>query len=266
MMPDYDVKLIDTHCHLDFEELRSRLPQIISDARDNCVCAMVTISTNLNKIDKIKEISENYKNVFFSVGVHPNEAHRDQKYIDFEYMKKTSLEKKCVAIGEGGLDYFYNKDNMVFQKKSFICQINVARETNLPIIIHSRDADKDMIDILKSEYKNGPFKAILHCFSSGKELAYCGMDLNFYISFSGILTFNSAKEIQKIAKEVPLHQLLVETDSPYLSPVPFRGTVNEPKNCFFTAKFLSRLKNIYLIDLAPILYKNSKKIFDKLKV
>ena len=133
------------------------------------------------------------------------------------------------------------------------------------MIIHSRDADDDMIEILKSEYKNGPFRAILHCFSSGEELAYCGLDLDFFISFSGILTFNSAKNIQKIAKNIPLSKILVETDSPYLAPSPVRGSVNEPKNCLHTAQFLSKLRNVNFFDLSETLYNNSLTIYDKIK-
>ena len=156
-------------------------------------------------------------------------------------------------------------ENMKLQKRSLEVQINVARSTNLPMIIHSRDADNDMIEILKSEYKNGPFRAILHCFSSGEELAYCGLDLDFFISFSGILTFNSAKNIQKIAKNIPLSKILVETDSPYLAPSPVRGSVNEPKNCLHTAQFLSKLRNVNFFDLSETLYNNALTIYDKIK-
>ena len=141
-----------------------------------------------------------------------------------------SKNKKCVGIGECGLDYHYGNDSKAKQKASFITQINVSRATNLPLIIHARDADKDMINILENEYKNGPFKAILHCFSSGKDLALCGLNLGFYISFSGIVTFKSAKLIQEIATLMPDDKILVETDSPYLSPTPLRGSINEPKN------------------------------------
>ena len=175
-----------------------------------------------------------------------------------------SKKTKCVGIGECGLDYHYGKDSIKEQKISFITQINVARDTGLPLIIHSRDADEDMINILTSEFKNGPFKAILHCFSSGKELALCGLDLGFYISFSGIVTFNSAKEIQEIAMLVPNDKILVETDSPYLSPTPLRGSINEPKNCYLTAKFLSDIRKSDFNEFISQLYINSNKIFDKL--
>ena len=177
--------------------------------------------------------------------------------------KKT---KDVIRFTDNTEDYYYNKENMRLQKRSLEVQINVARSTNLPMIIHSRDADNDMIEILKSEYKNGPFRAILHCFSSGEELAYCGLDLDFFISFSGILTFNSAKNIQKIAKNIPLSKILVETDSPYLAPSPVRGSVNEPKNCMHTAQFLSKLRDINFLELSEILYDNSLTVYDKIKV
>ena len=261
-----DIRIIDTHCHLDFNELKTRLDEVVKDAKTNNVTDMVTISTNLSRIDTIKDISEQYQEVFFTVGVHPNEAHKDKQYDDYHFIENYSNHEKCVGIGEGGLDYFYNMDNMKLQKRSLEVQINVARSTNLPMIIHSRDADNDMIEILKSEYKNGPFRAILHCFSSGEELAYCGLDLDFFISFSGILTFNSAKNIQKIAKNIPLNKILVETDSPYLAPSPVRGSVNEPKNCLHTAQFLSKLRNVNFFDLSETLYNNSLTIYDKIKL
>ena len=260
-----ETKLIDTHAHLDFPELYPRIEEILISAKNNNVSEIVTISTHLDKIDKIISLSEKHNQIFFTVGVHPNNAHKDTNFKNEIMMTNISNNKKCVGIGEGGLDYFYSREYIDFQKKSFVTQINVARETKLPLIIHSRDADKDMIDILKSEYNNGDFKAILHCFSSGEELAKCGLDLDFYISFSGIVTFNSAKKVQEIAKIVPLNKILIETDSPYLSPSPFRGKINEPKNCFYTAKFISKLKNIDFNLFAENTYQNSLNIYSKIK-
>tara|TARA_B100000989_G_scaffold281109_1_gene245057 strand:+ start:98 stop:901 length:804 start_codon:yes stop_codon:yes gene_type:complete len=261
-----EISIIDTHCHLDFNEFKNRLDQVIKDAKINNVTDMVTISTNLSRIETIREISEKYEEIFFTVGVHPNEAHKDKQFDDYHFIKNYSKHEKCVGIGEGGLDYYYNKKYMELQKRSLEVQISVARSANLPMIIHSRDADNDMIEIIKSEYKNGPFKAILHCYSSGEELAYCGLDLDFFISFSGILTFNSAKNIQKLAKNIPLNKILVETDSPYLAPTPVRGSVNEPKNCIHTAQFLSKLRGINFLELSETLYKNSLSVYDKIKI
>ena len=256
--------LIDTHAHLDFPELYNRLDEVLKNALENGVKRIVTISTNLNKIDKIIEISKNYKEVFHTVGVHPNEVLKDKNNSNYEMILNLSKNEKCVGIGECGLDYHYGNDSKAEQKASFITQINVSRAINLPLIIHARDADKDMINILENEYKNGPFKAILHCFSSGKDLALCGLDLGFYISFSGIVTFKSAKLIQEIATLIPDNKILVETDAPYLSPTPLRGSVNEPKNCSITAKYLADIRKCEFSTFIDQLYMNSFKIFDKI--
>ena len=256
--------LIDTHAHLDFPELYNRLDEVLKNALENGVKRIVTISTNLNKIDKIIEISKNYKEVYHTVGVHPNEVLKDKNNSNYEMILNLSKNEKCVGIGECGLDYHYGNDSKAEQKASFITQINVSRATNLPLIIHARDADKDMINILENEYKNGPFKAILHCFSSGKDLALCGINLGFYISFSGIVTFKSAKLIQEIATLIPDDKILVETDAPYLSPTPLRGSVNEPKNCSITAKYLADIRKCEFSTFIDQLYMNSFKIFDKL--
>ena len=256
--------LIDTHAHLDFPELYNRLDEVLKNALENGVKRIVTISTNLNKIDKIIEISKNYKEVYHTVGVHPNEVLKDKNNSNYEMILNLSKNEKCVGIGECGLDYHYGNDSKAEQKASFITQINVSRATNLPLIIHARDADKDMINILENEFKNGPFKAILHCFSSGKDLALCGLNLGFYISFSGIVTFKSAKLIQEIATLVPDDKILVETDAPYLSPTPLRGSVNEPKNCAITAKYLADIRKCEFSTFIDQLYMNSFKIFDKI--
>ena len=260
-MTDY---LIDTHAHLDFSELYDRIEEVLDNAKNNNVKRIISISTNLNKIDKIINLSDKNEEVFFTVGTHPNEVLKDENNSNYDLINNISKKVKCVGVGECGLDYHYGKDSIKEQKFSFVTQINVARDTGLPLIIHSRDADEDMIDILTSEFKNGPFRAILHCFSSGKKLALCGLDLGFYISFSGIVTFNSAKEIQEIAMLVPNEKILVETDSPYLSPTPLRGSINEPKNCYLTAEFLSDIRKSDFNEFISQLYINSNKIFDKL--
>ncbi len=261
-----EVKLIDTHAHLDFPVFENKLTQVIENANKFNVIKIISISTNLSKIDKIIKISNNFDTVFHTVGVHPNEVGKDNDYKNYDLMVELSNNPKCVGIGEGGLDYHYGLGNKSNQIASFITQINVARDTNLPLVIHSRDADKDMIEILNNEFKNGPFNAILHCFSSGESLAKCGVDLGFFVSFSGIVTFKSAKNIQEIARKLPVDRILVETDSPYLAPNPVRGTVNEPKNCFHTAQFLSKLLEIEFDKLSKTLYDNSLNVFKKIKI
>ena len=256
--------LIDTHAHLDFPELYSKLDLIIENAKNQNVLKIITISTNLNKIGKIIQISNDYDLVYFTVGVHPNEVLKDKDYKNYSLISDISNNLKCVGIGECGLDYHFGNEDKDKQKLSFITQIKVARDKKLPLIIHSRDADEDMIDILQDEYKKGAFKAILHCFSSGKDLALCGLDLGFYISFSGIVTFKSAKLIQEIACIVPKDRILVETDAPYLAPSPYRGSINEPKTCFYPAKFLSEIRNSDFNDFTNHLCMNSLRIFDKM--
>ena len=256
--------LIDTHAHLDFPELSSRLDEVLKNAKENNVLKIISISTNLDKIQKIINISHNHPEIFFSVGVHPNEVLKDKNFSNYGMMFDITKNLKCVGIGECGLDYHFGNENKTLQELSFTTQINVARDTDLPLIIHSRDADDDMIKILKNEFKKGAFKAVLHCFSSGEKLARCGIDLGFYISFSGIVTFKSAKLIQDVACFVPEDKILIETDSPYLSPMPLRGSVNEPKNCFYTAKFISDLRKTSFEDFSKQIYNNSITIFNKI--
>ena len=256
--------LIDTHAHLDFPELYSRLDEVLQNAKVNNILKIVSISTNLNKIEKIITMSHNNPEIYFSVGVHPNEVLKDKNCSNYEMIKDLANDLKCVAIGECGLDYHFGNEDKSLQKLSFITQINVARDLDLPLVIHSRDADDDMIDILQNEFKKGQFAAILHCFSSSEKLAKCGIDLGFYISFSGIVTFKSAKLIQDVACYVPDDQILIETDAPYLSPTPLRGKINEPKNCYYIAKFISELRNISFDIFLKQLYENSIKIFDKI--
>ena len=256
--------LIDTHAHLDFPELYSKIDVIIENAKHNNVMKIITISTNLNNIEKIIQISNDNDAVYFTVGVHPNEVLKDHNYNNYDLISDISNNLKCVGVGECGLDYHFGNEDREKQKLSFITQIKVARDNKLPLIIHSRDADQDMINILQDEYRKGPFKAILHCFSSGKELALCGLDLGFFISFSGIVTFKSAKLIQEIACIVPKDRILIETDAPYLAPTPFRGTINEPKNCFYIAKFISEIRKSDFNEFTNQLFMNSLKIFDKI--
>ena len=224
---------------------------------------IITISTNLNKIQKIIQISNDNDVVYFTVGVHPNEVLKDSNYDNYDLISDISNNLKCVGVGECGLDYHFGNENKEKQKLSFITQIKVARDNKLPLIIHSRDADQDMINILQDEYRKGPFKAILHCFSSGKELALCGLDLGFYISFSGIITFKNAEELRETVKKIPLESMLIETDSPYLAPVPNRGKLNEPANVIYVAEKIAEIKNISVEEVANVTTHNFAKLFNK---
>ena len=202
------------------------------------------------------------KNIWYSGGIHPNniKAHVSNQ---LDTISNYASDKKFIAIGETGLDYFYKNPKKELQKNSFIKHINIARELGLPIIVHTRDADRDTIDILKSQYKKGKFKGVIHCFSATEELAMEALDINFYISVSGIVTFKNAESIRNTIQKIPLNKLLVETDAPYLAPVPNRGKRNEPAFVKHTAEFLSILKNVSYEKIAIQTTENFFNLFSK---
>ncbi|MGQ4272860.1 TatD family hydrolase [Terrihabitans sp. B22-R8] len=233
--------LVDSHCHLDFPDFAEDRAGIIARAADAGVGAMVTISTRVRRFQQILDIVEAHENVFGSVGTHPQQA-AEEPDITADDLIQLSAHPKIVAIGEAGLDYHYETSSADLQKRSFLQHIAAARETGLPLVIHARSADDDMIRILENETAKGAFPAVLHCFSSGPELAKRGIELGLYISFSGILTFRNSQEIRDIAAFVPEDRLLVETDAPFLAPVPHRGKTNEPAFVAHTATVLANLK------------------------
>ena len=256
-------RITDTHCHLDFPDFASDLPGIIARARAAGVHRMMTISTRVKKSEVYQGLAERFENVWFSVGTHPHNA-AEEPEVTLDEIIRLSQHPKCVAIGEAGLDYHYDKSPRDQQAASFRLQIAAARQTGLPLVIHARAADEDMIAILEEEMGKGAFPAILHCFSSGAELARVGVELGLYVSFSGILTFRNSTEIRKIAAEIPLERLLVETDAPYLAPVPHRGKTNEPAFTAHVAGVLSEVKGMTLAALAPILEANTNRVFGRL--
>lgn len=250
--------IIDTHCHLNYLKNENNIDVIIEEAFKNNVKIINNICTNVEEFEDVLNLSSNYDNVYCSIGHHPEYSNKI-KIEDF--YNKDINNYKVIGIGETGLDYHFTTDFIKEQKYNFEIQIELARQTKLPLIIHSRDADKDMIDILENEMKNGEFSFLLHCFSSSKELAYKGLDLGGYISFSGILTFKNATELQNIAKNIPLDKLLIETDSPYLAPVPYRGKTNQPAYTKNILEYLSKLLNKNIDDLAEIIKNNSFNLF-----
>lgn len=256
--------LIDTHAHLDYPHLYDQLDDVLARAHEAGVKQIISIGVKLSTADKPKAIAEAHHNVWCSVGIHPHEAENEPLACDVEAILKAADHPKVVAIGEAGLDYFYDNAPRQMQADSLRAQIKVARTLDLPIIIHSRDADDDMADILEDEYQKGPYKGVLHCFSSGAELAKRAMAIGFYVSFSGILTFKSASEIQEVAKMVPADRMLVETDAPFLAPVPKRGQKNEPAYTLHTAEFLADLRGLSLEDLARITTANAQTLFNKM--
>jgi TatD DNase family protein len=252
--------LIDTHCHLDFPDFDEEREALIARAREAGVTQMVTISTEVGKFDRVKAVAEQFANVFCSAGTHPNHA-SDEPDLPVEAYVKAAAYEKCVAIGEAGLDYHYDYATPEVQKPVFTRQIEAARITGLPLVIHARSADEDMAAILREEMDKGAFSFILHCFSSGAELARTGVELGGYVSFSGILTFPKSTELREIAATVPHGRLLVETDAPYLAPKPFRGKRNEPSYVAHTAAVLAETIGLSLEDTHALTTENAFRCF-----
>ncbi|WP_420962115.1 TatD family hydrolase [Brucella sp. IR073] len=255
--------LIDSHCHLDFPDFAEERDAIIQRALDAGVGRMVTISTRVRRFDQIRAIAEQYDEVYCSIGTHPNNAHEEPDVMADELIQ-FAQHPKVVAIGEAGLDYHYDYAPPEIQAKSFRAHIEAARQTGLPLVIHARSADEDMADILTEETGKGAFPFILHCFSSGRALAETGLELGGYISFSGILTFKNSEELRDIARIVPRDRLLVETDAPYLAPVPHRGKRNEPSFVRHTAAVLAETIGVDEAELARITTGNVFRLFSKM--
>ncbi|PTW60237.1 TatD DNase family protein [Breoghania corrubedonensis] len=255
--------LVDSHCHLDFPDFEEERDAIVARANDAGVETMVTISTRVNQFGKIRSIAESYDCVWCSIGTHPHNADEELAISADQLVEMAESHPKVVAIGEAGLDYFYDKAPREAQAESFRRHIDAARRTALPLVIHSRDADDDMIAILTEEMGKGAFPAILHCFSSGRELALAGIKLGLHVSFSGILTFKKSEEIREIAREIPAERLLVETDSPYLAPVPKRGKRNEPSYVVNTAKVLAETRGVSFEEIAATTTENFYRLFSK---
>lgn len=254
--------IIDSHCHLNMKDFKGDLPIIIKNAKDNNISGMLTISTKIEEFEYVSKIAENNNNIWYSLGIHPHNVDNN-----FEDLEKTvdnfKLDKKFIGIGETGLDYFYENSNRKIQIESFINHIELSRKTNLPVIVHTRDADKDTIAILKSEYKRKPFRGLIHCFTATEELANEAMKLGFFISISGIITFKNAQVLRDVVKKIPLERLLVETDAPYLSPEPLRGKRNEPANVMYTANYLANMLRIPAKKLYERTTNNFFNLFDK---
>lgn len=256
--------LIDTHCHLDFAEFEAERDEIVQRASDAGVKQMVTISTRVRKLDQLLAITEKYPNIFCSVGTHPNNANEELDITADDLVKLAEGHEKIVAIGEAGLDYFYDTQKPEDQRAGLLVHIEAARRTQLPLVIHSRAADEDMAGILRTETGKGAFPFILHCFSSGQKLADVGVELGGYVSFSGILTFPKSTDIREIAATVPLDRLLVETDAPYLAPKRWRGKRNEPSYVVNTAEILAEVKGVSYEEMARITTENAFRIFSKM--
>lgn len=255
--------LIDTHCHLDFPDFAEERAEVIARAAAEGVVRMVTISTRVRRFGEILAIADAHEPVYCSVGTHPHNA-GEERGISADEIVALAEHRKCVAIGEAGLDYHYDKAPREAQAEGFRTHIEAARRTGLPLVIHARSADSDVASILAEEMARARFPFILHCFSSGRELAETGVALGGYVSFSGILTFRNSEDLRAIARDLPRDRLLVETDAPYLAPVPHRGKRNEPAHVRRTAEVLADTLGLTLADVAEITTANALRIFSRM--
>ncbi len=254
--------LVDSHCHLDFADFDADRDAVLARARAAGVGRMLTISTRIRQLDRLLAIADAHADIVCSVGTHPHNA-AEEPDITTADLIRLAAHPKIVAIGEAGLDYHYPGASHEAQAAGFRRHIAAARATGLPVIIHARDADADIAAILRDEAGKGAFPAVLHCFSSGRDLAMTGIDLGHYVSFSGIITFKRTETLRAIAAEVPADRLLVETDAPYLAPAPHRGRRNEPAYVAETARILAEIRGISAEALAELTTANFLRLFAK---
>jgi len=258
---------VDSHCHLDLLEKQGHnIDELMQNAHAAQVDILQTICTKVSEIDKILDYTKRYENVFASIGIHPNNVDEEPKINASQLLKICATQKKIIGIGETGLDYYYKDAAVENQKASFVEHIRASQQSGLPLIIHSRDADQDMMEILESEQKNKNFPALLHCFSSSESLARKALDLGVYISISGIVTFKNALDLQQIVKFLPLTSLLTETDAPYLAPVPHRGKTNQPAYTRNVVEFIAQLKGLEWQEVAAQTTENFLRLFTKVVI
>jgi TatD DNase family protein len=255
-------QLVDSHCHLDFPDFKDDLDGVVGRAQAAGVARLVTISTRVRRHDDLLAIAEHFAEVYCSVGTHPHHAHEELDISAADLTARTR-HPKVVAIGEAGLDYHYDNSPRDAQEQGFRAHIAAARETGLPLVIHSREADADMMRILHEETKAGAFKAVLHCFTGGRDLAFAAIELGHYVSFTGILTFKKSDDLRAIAAVLPADRILVETDSPYLAPGKFRGKRCEPAYVVETAKVLAETRGVNLDEISRQTTDNFFRLFSK---
>jgi TatD DNase family protein len=253
---------VDSHCHLNYKGLVENQADILARARDSGISAMLNISTREREWDDVIGLAEQEKDVWASVGIHPHEA--DQHVgMDCAKLVAKSAHPRVVAIGETGLDYYYDKSDRAQQITGFREHIKASRQTGLPIIIHTRDAEADTAAILTEEMREGAFTGVIHCFTASAEFARIALDLGLYISLSGIVTFKNAQDLQDVAKWLPADRLLVETDAPFLAPIPHRGKTGEPAFVADTARFVAQLRDVPPETLAQQTSDNFYDLFTK---
>jgi TatD DNase family protein len=254
--------LVDSHCHLDFPDFTEDLDGIVARAASVGVGRLVTISTRVRRLDELLAIAERYENVYCSVGTHPHHADEEDGISADELIALTS-HPRVVALGEAGLDNFYDNSSPEAQERGFRAHIAAARATGLPLVIHTREADARCGEILEEEVAKGPFRAVLHCYTGGRELAMKAIDLGLHISFTGILTFKKSQALRNLAAELPADRIMVETDAPYLAPGKFRGKRNEPAYVVETAKVLAETRGVSLEEIAQQTTETFFRLFSK---
>ena len=254
---------IDSHCHINFPELAARMPEILAKMEENKVTHALCVSVDLPDFPQVLALAEQYPHIYASVGVHPD--YEDTPEPSVEQLVQLANHPKILAIGETGLDYYRLEGDLEWQRERFRVHIRASRETRKPLIIHTRSASADTLRIMEEEgagTDKGGVAGVMHCFTESLEVAQAALAMGFYISFSGIVTFKSAKELQAVAREVPLERMLIETDSPYLAPVPFRGRMNEPGYVRHVAEYIATLKDVPLEQVARQTSDNFRTLFN----
>ena len=254
--------LVDSHCHLDFPDFADDLDGIVARAEAVGIARMVTISTRVRRIEKLLEITARFPNVYCSVGTHPHQADEEDG-ISADELFALTQQPKVVALGEAGLDYFYEHGSRDAQARGFRAHIAAARATGLPLVIHTREADEDCGRILDEEMAKGAFRAVLHCYTGGRDLAMKAIAHGLYVGFTGILTFKKSQALRDLAAELPADRILVETDAPYLAPGKFRGKRNEPSYVVETAKVLAETRGVSLEEISRQTTENFFRLFSK---
>ena len=254
--------IADSHCHLDYPNLYNELDDVVNRAIKNDVKLLLTICTTVESFKRIKLIVDKYKNIYGTFGIHPHETKNFKNMTDTLIIEYKNESKKIIGIGETGLDYYYNHSDKNIQKKIFVQHIEAAKELDIPLIVHSRDAEIDTFDILKSYMENSKLKTIIHCFTGSKDFAKKIINIGCYISISGIITFKGSNELSETISSIPIDKLLVETDSPYLTPIPNRGKSNEPSFITHTIEKLSIIRNIEKKVIIENTTNNFRKLFN----
>jgi TatD DNase family protein len=254
--------LVDSHCHLDYPDFADDLDEVVARARDAGVGVIVTICTRVSQFPRVLALAERYERMYCSVGIHPHEAGSEPPVTPARLVELAG-HPKLVGIGETGLDYYYEHSPREAQRRSFRTHIAAARETGLPLIVHTRDADQDTVAILREEHAKGPFTGLIHCFSTSRQLAEKAIEIGLYVSVSGIVTFNKAEALRETIRGLPMDRLLVETDAPYLAPAPRRGRRNEPALVVHTAAKLAEIKGLTAAELARQTTENFLRLFRK---